>query len=528
MATYKPRKLQELNSMYDKSLEAGRSIKQGSQIAEAESPSVSEVPVAEKETVVTPSQTVASATYEIDPNADISDIANDFILRFGTPERVAATTRLQENETIKAKVKPVSSGPAIKTAVATSKPKQTATPQGETPAPKEPKVRKVTSYRAELMEDYMKVMNDEDDDAPSFFKSRRTKKDKKKKHLKAEGETLQQEVQQTEPKTEVSAESSDTNAQAAPTETVSSETEADISFAEFSESIVETAFGEERTDTAEVATEQTETETQQQEEPPAQDTEEINHQEELAEEPEQEETADENASDEVFSSTDYEDIDIVSHSKPRKEPAEKKKVAVKRHILAKVLLSLLLVLCVTLAVGVGALKLVVGVDTGLTFAESYYVFTADKDCTIAGIKSGDLIIAENFPPEKGNTFVYVDTETQSFGFAKYSETVINEVSDVLITAETDDNRIAVFRDDIKGVVLKTVPQIGKFVAIACNYYILIISVLLALALAIVFILALAFKTKYEDDVVIEYSGEEEFDFDDDEDDDDDLSLFEEI
>ncbi len=527
MATYKPRKLDELNSMYDKSLEAGRSIKQGSQIADASGQDTA--PVIEKETAATdvsPSQSVASATYEIDPNSDISDIANDFILRFGTPERVAATTRLQENETIKAKVKPVSSGPAIKTAVATSRPGKKAITEGSSVEQPEPKVRKVTSYRAELMEDYMKVMNDEDDDTPSFFKGRKAKKDKKKKHHKAESEALGEEVQET------SAEQADEA-----TETASAETRSDISFAELSDSIVESAFGEESSENAELTPEQTENEAGQEEEPPAEQAEEAAEEQPSAEQPAQEETdeaeteeteteeGEEEESIDIFSSSNYEDIDIVSHSKERKEEPKTKRVAVKRHILAKTLLSLLLVLCVVLAAAVGALKLVIGVDTGLPFAENYYVFTSDKDYNISSIKANDLVIAENFPPEKGNTFAYIDTDSQSFSFAKYSDTIINDVSDVLITAETDDSRIAVFRDDIRGVVIKTIPQVGKFVALACNYYIVIISVLLALALAVIFILALAFKTKYEDEVVIEYSGEEELDLDDS---DDDLSLFEEI
>lgn len=529
MATYRPKKLEELNSVYDKSLEAERAIKKSSDIITDNESAVSDAVV---HTQATGETAVADVASGIDTTADISEIANDFILRFGTPERAAATTKLQETESIKARVKHTTAyQPVVKSVTAgTTKKAITETAQSteDTIAVAEPTIRKVTSQRAELMNDYMRVMNDEDDDTPFYKRSRnkKNKKGKKKRHSEdtviSQDATLSDEISSNEDAADLASQESD-------------DTIVALEDTEAQEDVAEDISVQETEDSFDAVSEEA-------------STEEVTEEDEAADE--EQESVDIYSSSEAKingsvkettaidtdipeSEDDINTDELSSDAEEVKQHGKKKEKPVKRHIFAKLMLTLLLIAAVVSAAIIGCIKLWLAVDTGTLVGDSYYFFTADSDYTFADVKNGDFIISENIPPETGSNFVYIDTLAQGFRFAKHTGTYVNNDGDVLFTAETENSRVGIYRDDARGVIIKTIPEVGKYIALVCEYYVVLISVFLALALAIILILALAFKRKDDsNDIEVVYDDEDASAIDEDTDsfdeDDDDIRLFDEI
>lgn len=534
MATYRPKKLAELNDVYDKSLVAERAIKQSSVVMsqDEETTSASVDVVAQVQADVMP-ETIAP----IDPNADITQIANDFILRFGTPERAVATTKLQETENIKAKVKQTSAyHPVVKTAVSDSSVQKTKPAQAQVKAENniavaQPTVRRVTSHTAELMNDYMKVMNDEEDDLP-FFKRKKNKKNKKKnRHEETTPETSNDEsavTQETESEQQAAAEAQ-TEAVAEAENEAEAQEAPEVIF-EATEEAEETQPESEAEETAEVqeAAEATANEEQAGEEQAGEETAEVA--EGVFEEASQEDDIVDiySSSDKTVSSaSDFsDDEDGLQEENGSVENVREGIKPVKRHIFAKLVLILLVVISLASACSVGALKLWLAVDTGSAVSDSYYIFTAKDDADYANVKAGDLVIAENMPPESGDNFVYINTDTETFSFAKHTDTYVNDDGDVLYTAETENQRVGIFRDNARGVIVKTIPEIGKYISAISEYYVILICAFFAVALVLVLVLVFGFKNKPEEIEVV--FDEADDDDDDDQEEDSEMKLFDEI
>lgn len=499
MATYRPKKLDEINEVYGKSLEAQKTIRQSSDMLGVEPADVSV-----KVSADTDASDTSFLADDIPFDADISDIANDFILRFGTPERAAATTRLQEDEaqraiarassqSIKAKVKPVAADtarPAIHQSSAdaespaeSKKSDDSAKSIATTP----PIVRKVSSEKTELMEDYMRVMSDEDDEGPLF---RRRKKDKKRKAKKTHQEIIPDDSGEVDSSADTALTAEDTGT------ALSVDTPAD-------EPVVLTD-----EDSADIA---------------AADTDESNDTDESKDVADTADSADvsdseaEIAAEDIASDTDADtqstDGDNSSEEEaPLQHSSREKKKTAKSHTAAKVLLSLLLAVLVVLAGAVGAVKLILAPDTGTLVADKYYLFTSDADHSFVDVSKGDLVITEKVLPQINDSFVYADKNTQSFVFAKLYSSILDLDGDVLYIAESDDSRATVMRDDAKGIFYKIVPGVGTALSIVGEYYIIIISALLILCLVIILILSFAFKKKSYDEI----EGDDDIEIDTDE------------
>ena len=185
MAGYRPKSLNELNDMYDKTITAEKAIIKASRqlhdATESIVPSAAvKAPIEEKPKEET--KTVEALSSEVD------SLINRFKSEMATP-----------------KVKPVESA-VNKAPVVAAEPPKTITfdkepkpaPQIHTPAPAKAKTHYEielpgeaaeksvarSDERTELFEDYMKIMSDDDDD---FFSKRESfkKKSKKKKHMKS-------------------------------------------------------------------------------------------------------------------------------------------------------------------------------------------------------------------------------------------------------------------------------------------------------------------------------------------------------
>lgn len=255
MANHRPKSLSELNNVYDKAMRAERAIKESSELLST--PETENTPGSEN--IFEQLETKAAEAQKnqiFDP--DITDIANDFLKRYAQPEKpkpapkeikrpapsiqvyhTPVKTKEPENvkeapvqkpqsapvhkpaftvpapQTVKSEVvtpevkAPVQAAvpvapvaPEVK-AADTKAPVRAAAPTkvDHTPRPTPSRARITSTERSELMEEYMRVMSD-DDDEPTFRKPKFSFFKKKKKHEAQEdfeaAENLYDEVSQAE------------------------------------------------------------------------------------------------------------------------------------------------------------------------------------------------------------------------------------------------------------------------------------------------------------------------------------------
>ena len=450
MANYRPKSLDELNKLYGKSMAAQNAIKKkGSAIAgsdvknETDIDALLQQEMAQKEK--TPQQKASD---------ELSDALNDFMKTFGETEtadseKPAVHHPLPITKTVKASATP--SKP--KSDKSAEHPVTKVSANGEPVAKKEKPTLMRNPERSDLLDDYMKIMNDEDDE--SAFRKALSKKKKKNKKDKHPGSPL-----------------------ADSEETAENEKKSDELF-EFSES--------------------TEAKDIPEEEP----VKEVEPSPEETEEP---------------------DVSAEDSEEETETAAPKKK---RKNVFLQVILMFVLLAVLLSATGVSLLKVFVGVDSGNAFAENYYVFTADKNYTEAGINEGDLIITENKSIAESEAFAFTDSDN-SINYATRG----SYINDVLLMAHLDNEVKMINVNQMKGTVIKTFPSLGGIVDIMMNNFIIIITVLVALALIIILVLALAFRTKSnydiddsdsetDEDEVSEEDAEEEYsdedaDYDEDE------------
>ena len=447
MAGYRPKSLEELNNIFDKTMAAEKAIKKGTSLLEKGdvvfSPAVS-------------TQDTAEQVNEEKPSQEITDSVSDFIARF------SAQT---EHEPVKAK-------PRMTVIIPESVKKDEDSlwdiPVQETPASPVRETEKTS--RDDLFDEYMKIMSDDDDDFPEEKKLSR--KEKKRLRKKEKAESKPAEIQEAE---EIAEEAEE---EAPEEETAADE---DISFAQTEESVytlqeeAEEAFGE------------------------AEAQEEI---QESGEEVKDDFDFPEDYTPEWMETAEPEE-EAVAEEEPVKVEKKSKKTGL------RVILALVLVAVVCTGALATVFKSVVAVNTGKIVADKYYVFTAHKDYPEAGLYEGDLVITEKKYAEDGEIFAFVDYNKRTFEFGKRADSITKDDGEVLYVTEKDGSRTLVSRDDCKGVVLYRYEGRGAFIAALTDNYIVIISLAVLISLVIVLVFALALKSKKEEDGELEADGASE-------------------
>lgn len=426
MAGYRPKSLDELNSIFDKTMAAEKAIKKGSSLLEKGEDSFSSFSAQlteEKET---------ASVDEEKTSEEITDSVNDFIARF---------TVQSEKEQVRAKPQmTVLSAEAVKKEYEIENDifseEDTSVKEAEKPS------------RDELMDEYMKIMSDEDDEAPEKKKlSRKEKKKLRKKDKAPQAEEVPQEPEKVE---EIPFESMD--------EAVYSEPEAPA-------------------DEEQAQQENVQQENVQQDESGDFDFPE-NYTPEWIKDEEEKET---------------EESEVT---------AEKPKVGKK---LLKVFLSLILVAVISVGALATVFKTVVSVNTGKLVADKYYVFTTYKDYSDISLPEGELVVTEKKYAEDGEVFAYVDYANKSFEFGRRIDSITKEDGEVLYVTEKDGGRTLVSRDDCKGVVYLTYSGRGAAVSFLTDNYIIVIAAAAVISLIIVLLFVLVLRTKKEE----KYSKENE-------------------
>ena len=519
MPSYRPKSLNELNSMYDKKLAAENALKKGSSQLNDKPPVPDTTPPEYEPYKFEESKFEKKAQAPVD---DISGAVNEFIKNFGKQEDKKAV-KVQNIHPVQTTVHStkIASKTPHKPHTRVETPKKKAEP---TPAPKkqERTVLVRNDERSDLMDDYKRIMMDEDEDSLSIKerlalkkKSKAEKKEnkkeakQKKEHKKSEKKASEQnqavaekakaeeEIRtlpdESKADADVVIEADDISAIAhsfisshvKQSEAESSEEEILAAEEDVAEDIPYEEYDEQDTDVQEY---EPETEPEQAE-TEAQD--------------EQSETVDEAESEdeEYFdSSEDEEEEDMfdsfVSHEKPKSTGGA-----------GRVISLLLLFVLLILTAAVGSLKYVASVDTGKAVFGKYYVFTAKESFTSMNINVGDLVVSENRPASATEAFVYYDTT--SFRFAKPSDIV--SPNSYVVTAENDNGPVLASTDNVRGTVILSVPVAGKIVSLIMSNFLVVFLSLTGLCLVMIIISAILFAKgrKRQQELLFSAEGEDD-------------------
>lgn len=549
MAGYRPKSLDELNEMYDKTITAEKAIiKATKQLHDATETIVPSELHTEKP------EAIKKDTAEVEEfSSEVDSLINCFKEEIKTPQikEVVKTEipemeepvfpTVPENISFEKEPEPASE-PAepivpIKESAAVAPVVQSRSKvyySLETPDELQQKANAKSEERTDLFNDYMKIMNDEDDD---FFSNRDSfkKKDKKKKHKKGlffRHEPKAEEIEEDETLAEDESDeklSSDSSDALPLNEVVYTpevpETNEDFKVEFYAENNEDTEteefslFDEASADETDEDFSEEETETDEQaayEKFASHSGFDIlpDESDELSHTPEE---IEDNAFDEYVNSSEdiysydpskkntipeydqeqYNDDDNVQEEgfyeedEPAAEPPKNKKGIVA----GRVLLSIVLAILTVLATGIIGINTLLGVNTGKTAFDEKFIFTASQNYSNSNILEGDLIVTEKRYANDGEVFAYINYTQQCFMFGKRNGSIVNDSGDVLFIAENDGERVLVLRDDTRGVVTATYPGIGKIVSVCTDYFIPMIAAVLLLGLIIVLLLAFVFKDK---------------------------------
>ena len=362
MANYRPKSLDELNNLYDKSLNAQQEI--------AKKATVLEEKTQPKEAVPAPEETKPGfITREQTAEDQISGYVNDFIKSFGAPKKpdrtaVATVTASMKTVPVGKPAEPKKENEAVKAAA-------------ENHTDDKPRLIR-NSERNSLFENYKKVMDDEDDEdvSDSQKEKRKPKKLFEKKSAKADEEK----------KTEDSAEEKKPEEQEKKTESAAEvKKEAEIvkpAPEKKAEAIVET-----------------EVETK-----------------------EEAETAEEVKEKKKRSKAKKEKPEKVKKEKKQKSAKKTKE----SHGTVSRAVVMFLVFCVLLsAVGVGSVKAFSGINTDSLVMGKYLLYTADRDYSRLGIGNGDLVVVEYKGVDYDDIVAYKKSADE-YGFAKLTTVLNDE------------------------------------------------------------------------------------------------------
>lgn len=171
-------------------------------------------------------------------------------------------------------------------------------------------------------------------------------------------------------------------------------------------------------------------------------------------------------------------------------------------VFAKVLLSVLLVftLLATVLTGVG----VFSVNSERALPGGYLTFCATNPYESAEIQSNDFIICkkQNYVND-GERVIYINRELRSFSFGVKNGEKTDKEGTVYYKIDPE----TVEKSNVLGVIVKVIPNLGKFVCIVIENYLFVLLGLVALAIILTLILCLAFRKRRYDDY---YYDEDEF------------------
>lgn len=198
--------------------------------------------------------------------------------------------------------------------------------------------------------------------------------------------------------------------------------------------------------------------------------------------------------DEPESNADFDEDEKEQAVKSERKAKRNKK---KLHPAVKVLLSLVLVVLIALAGVTTALGSLVGVDTGKLFGDSYRAFCAQQNYTVSGVAAGDLVLTQDLGTSAatGESFVYVNSQTQQFMIGKLKGTTYGLTGDLLYVAENDAGSTLILREDTLGVIVKTYGGAGSILSVMSSNFIIIDAVILVLFIAVLLVLVLSGKGK---------------------------------
>lgn len=444
MAGYRPKSLDELNSMYGKTLAAERAIKKGSSLVEK---------TAESTLSSNLTEDIERIAEEVKQSMGMSDEINDFIAKFAFDKDEENTDRRPN--------------PQI-TVFEAEEPEAEASPaeifeieaEDSVPVeiPENPKLDK-----RDLMDEYMRIMNDEEDDELPQKKLSRKEKKKLKMMEKREAEKFAKEQEPAEAVPETAEESF---------VELSDESEEDVTEAEykFSESAPDEFKAPEYISLS-----------------PEPGNPHVTFQEE-------------NVNDFDFPENytpgwmkdESESEENKAPAKPKKAKQQPKKA---NNTPAKILLCIALAVLVFIGSTATVFKTLIPVNTGKAVNDTFYFFTAHKDYTDLDINKGDLIITEKRYTQDGDIFAYVDYSNKSFEFGRRNDSITNDDGVVLLVTENQGNRTLVSRDDCMGVLFTAYPTVGTVIGILADNYVIIIAAVALSVLVIILTLALAFRAK---------------------------------
>ena len=550
MAGYRPKSLDELNEMYDKTINAEKAIIKATKQLHNVTETITPADAPYEEPVKEETKTVEEFSSEVDSliNRFREENTGVEIKPFKAEEPVEITHIPEPEEEISYEREiqalaeiTVAEKPEVPSPEVYSRPRVHYSL--ETPDELKNKATAKSDERTDLFDEYMKIMNDDDDEPFAF-----TKKEKKKKHKKGlffrhepKAEEIPAEENDEDESVESSSEayadaplSADEDSDALPVKEViytpeipevnqnfKMEFETDKEESSEDENEEFTSFTE--YNTAEIAEEDpTEAFAEENFEAPTYEDEVASHPDfdiitnEADDHPPIPEelsgtTFDEfmNESEDIFSydpskkntipeyaQEQYYEEDEAAYTEEYEEEQEFVAPVNKKGIIAgRIFLSIVLALLTILATGIIGINTLLNVNTGKTAFGEKFIFTATQNYTNSNILEGDLIVTEKRYANDGEVFAYINYTQQCFMFGKRSGSIVNDSGDVLFIAENDGERVLVLRDDTRGVVSATYPKIGKIVTLCTDYFIPVIAVILILGLVIVLLLSFVFKDK---------------------------------
>lgn len=558
MAGYRPKSLSELNDMYDKTITAEKAIIKATKQLHDEADKIAPLEISQEEMPKEETKVIE----------ELSDEVDSLINRFKEETQLNAPKVKEpptvkepdpvlvpsQPEEIKEEVKPAAESiPQPAEVIRTADPapvRAKAHFSLDTTDDLQKKAAAKSDERTDLFDDYMKIMNDEDDDVFSSRESFR-KKDKKKKHKKGlffrhepreeepAEEAIPEEIPSEEPTVTAEAPAEAPSSDDLPVKEViytpevpfsSDALKVEFRDAEPSEEEEIAGFVDDSLYTEDKETNPSpvytldETEDEKEEVLPQHPDFDIGEEKESDSPVVPDEIADKtyedilNDSDDIYSFDPNKLSTLPEYAKDRYVPeedleyddGEEDEVAYEHEeteevfvmpknkkgvVAGRVILSLLLTVICIFTVALVGINSILGVNTGNTAFGDKYIFTASQDYTNSNILEGDLIITEKRYANDGEVFAYINYTQQCFMFGKRNGSIVNDSGDVLFIAENDGERVLVLRDDTRGVVINTYPSVGKILSICTENFILLAAILLALGLVIVLLLAFVFKDK---------------------------------
>lgn len=438
MAGYRPKSLDELNSMYDKTLAAEKAIKKGTSLLESDDFSL---PTEKEIDAIKQKEQELKSALETAYNAEVSPVSEE-----SSPEEPFQKPEITHvTEPVFVPVESMEEAYREETETAEAEP----TPEEQPPAESPVAETSHSSFRSDLMNDYMKIMSDEDDDDEEVPAEKKKLSRKEKKKLKRQSERAKAEAEAEE-----AAEETKDISIAEP------EAEAEPLTEEMPEEYFETEENPIKSDDYEDIVSNTE----------------------------------DDLSLEVNDEFDFpENYQPEWMEEKEEEPVAETKARPALTVL-KGILSVVVILAVALASFATTFKCIFSVNTGKAFADSYYAFTAKKDYEFANILEGDFIITEKVYAEDGDVFAYINYVDKTFEFAKRTKSITND-DEVIIVAENNDERVLVSRDDSRGVLYATYTGIGTYISFLSDYYIFVMVAAATVALGASLVIILSSKTK---------------------------------